>query len=520
LRQQDSDAIGPSLAAAATIVAVGFLGSRVLGLVRSVVIADAFGTSPELGAYWVAFRLPDLIFQLLAGATLGAAFIPVFARKFTQQSPGEAWRLASSVLNLVATVTVVFAVLGFILAPWLVPAMAPGLDERSLAVDLTRIMMVSPILFAISGMFMGILNARHHFLFPAIAPWFYNLSIIVAALVSDDVHGLAVGVVVGALLHLAVQLPALRIVGMSYAPIADWRDAAVREVGRLMAPRMLGLAAFQLNLLIMVFFASRVSDEAISAVNYGWLIIMTPLGLFGMAISTAVFPTLAEQAVRDRDELRRTVAQSLRLILFLTIPSSVALMILSEPLIAFLFERGAFTAASTDITEGVLLFFAVGLFAHAGIEILSRGFYALGDTRTPVKFAAAAVVANLLLCLVFVDPFGVRGLAMAMSLATVLEFSLLLRALNRRLEGLEVDHLVYSLIRTAGATILMAEVIGLLMVMLSVGGLLNTGNLIDSFLAVAGGAVLGGAAFCLAAHLLRSQEMAALLRRIPALRPT
>jgi putative peptidoglycan lipid II flippase len=246
---------------------------------------------------------------------------------------------------------------------------------------------------------------------------------------------------------------------------------------------------------------------------------MTPLGLFGMAISTAVFPTLAEQAVRDRDELRRTVAQSLRLILFLTIPSSVALMILSEPLVAFLFQRGAFTAASTDVTSGVLLFYAVGLFAHAGIEILSRGFYALGDTRTPVKFAVAAVAANLLLCLTFVDPFGVRGLALAMSLATVLEFSLLFRALNGRLDGLEADRLAYSLTRTAAATILMAEVIGLLMVILSVNGRLNTGGLVDSFLALAGGAVLVSVAFSLAAHFLRSEEMATLLQRMPVLRP-
>jgi len=519
LQEKESGTLGPSLAGAAAIVAVGFLGSRVLGLLRSVVIADAFGTSPELGAYWVAFRLPDLIFQLLAGATLGAAFIPVFARHFGQRGPAEAWRLASSVLNLVALATIGFAVLGLILAPWLVPAMAPGLDERSLAVELTRIMMVSPILFAVSGMLMGILNARHHFLFPAIAPWFYNISIIVAALVTDDVHGLAVGVVVGALLHLAVQLPALRLVGMSYSLVMRWREAPVREVGRLMAPRVLGLAAFQLNFLVTIFFASRVSDEAISAVNYGWLIMMTPLGLFGMAISTAVFPTLAEQASRDREALRRTLAQSLRLILFLSIPASVGLMILSEPLIAFLFERGAFSAASTDITEAVVLFYAIGVFAHSGIEILSRGFYSLGDTRTPVLFAVVSLVTNLVLCLIFVGPFGVRGLALAMSLATILEFVLLLRALDRRLEGLHLDHLVYSLTRTVGATILMAEVMGVLMVLLSAAGRLNTGDLVDSFLALAGGTIVGSAAFFLAAYLLRSEEAGALLRRIPLLRP-
>ncbi|MEX0750863.1 MAG: lipid II flippase MurJ, partial [Dehalococcoidia bacterium] len=204
-----------TLAAAASIVALGFLGSRLLGLVRTVAIAHAHGTSPDLDAYFVAFRLPDLIFQLLAGATLGSAFIPTFARVLNRGSEQDAWRLTSSVLNIVFLATLVFAVLGLLFAPVLVPLTAPGLGDetgqseelRALAIDLTRIMMISPILFAVSGMFMGILNARHHFLAPAIAPMFYNVAIIVGALISDDVKVLAFAVVIGALLHLLVQLP-------------------------------------------------------------------------------------------------------------------------------------------------------------------------------------------------------------------------------------------------------------------------------------------------------------------------
>ena len=259
-----SSAARPSLALASAIVAAGFFGSRLLGVFRSVAIADSFGTSPELSAYWVAFRLPDLVFQLLAGATLGSAFIPTFARQFTNMGEEAAWRLARSVLNLVFLATLVVAVLGFLLAPLLVPLMAPGLGEdtgqqaelRSTAVELTRIMMLSPVLFAASGMFMGILNARHHFLMPAIAPMLYNIAIIVGALVFDDVHALAAAVVIGAALHLLVQVPALVSVGMRWAPAAEWRDAAVREVGRLMAPRVLGLAAVQFNLIVTIFFAS------------------------------------------------------------------------------------------------------------------------------------------------------------------------------------------------------------------------------------------------------------------------
>ena len=529
MRQDRAISASDGLAAAAVIVAVGFLGSRLLGLLRTVAIANAFGTSPELGAYWVAFRLPDMIFQLLAGATLASAFIPVFSRYFTRQSKEEAWRLASSVLNLVFVATAVLALLGLLLAPLLVPLMAPGLGEDSgrqaelqgLAVRLTRIMLISPVFFSVSGMFMGISNARHHFLFPALAPWTYNLSIIVAALVSNSVEGLAIGVVVGAFIHLAIQLPAVRFIGMLWRPVADWRDHGVREVGRLMLPRALGLAAAQLNFLVTIFFASQVSDEAISAVNYAWLMVMMPLGLFGMAISTAVFPTLAEQAAAESiDALRRTLAVSLRLILFLTLPASVGLMILGKPLVTFLFEHGAFTASSTDVTAAALVFYAIGLFAQGGIEILSRGFYALSDTRTPVTFAVVCMVANVMLCLAFVGPFGVRGLGLALSLSAILEFSLLFRALRVKLVGLEEERLVGSVARSAAATIVMAEVVGLVMLVLHASGHLNTGSLGDAFLALFGGSVLGVGAFFGVSWYLGSEEMGVLRRRLPMLHPS
>ncbi len=515
------------LAAAAVIVAIGFLGSRLLGLLRTVAIANSFGTSPELGAYWVAFRLPDMVFQVLAGATLASAFIPVFSRYITRGDRDQAWRLASSVLNLVFIATGVLAVIGFLLAPLLVPLMAPGLGQDSgrqaelqgLAVHLTRIMLISPVLFSVSGMFMGISNARHHFLFPALAPWTYNLSIIFAALVSHSVEGLSIGVVVGAFIYLVIQLPAVRLIGMAYRPIADWRDPGVREVGKLMLPRAFGLAAAQLNFLISIFFASKVSDQAISAVNYAWLIVMMPLGLFGMAMSTAVFPTLAEQAAtKSMDALRHTLSGTLRLILFLTLPASVGLMILGKPLVTFLFEHGAFTAASTDITVAVLFFYAIGLFAQGGIEILSRGFYALSDTRTPVAFAVASMVANLLLCLMLVGPFGVKGLGLALSLSAILEFSLLFRALRKRLGGLDEEKLVGSVAKSSAATVVMAEVVGLLALLLHASGHFNAGTLVDAFLALFGGSVIGVGVFFAVSSFLAHEEMELLERRLPILR--
>ena len=507
----------PGMATAALIVAAGFLGSRLLGLLRTIVIARAFGTSPELDAYWVAFRLPDLIFQVLTGATLGAAFIPTFARYLSRRGPGEAWRLANSVLNLILIVTTAFAILAFILAPVLVPLMAPGLGEeagmtdelRGLAVKLTRIMLLSTIIFSAGGMFMGILNARHHFLTPALAPMLYNLAIIIAAISLAGpygVEGLAYGVVIGSLLHLLVLVPGLQAVGMRYQPVADWRDPGIQEVGRLMLPRVLGLGAAQLNFLITMFFASMAGEGAISAVNFGWLLVLLPLGVFGMAISTAVFPTLANQAAaQSLDDLRTTLARSLRLILFLTIPASVGLMLVGRPLIALLLQRGAFTLSSTNITYDAVLFYALGLFALAGTEILSRGFYALSDTRTPVLFVVAAMVTNLVLSVLLVGPFEVRGLALAAALAAVVEFAGLFYVLRGRIGSLEERDLIRSMYRVALATILMSEAVAIFLLVYRalIGPLTSTGNALITLVV---SALLGGGLYLWTTHVLGAEE--------------
>jgi len=437
-----------ALAGAAAIVGLGFLGSRLLGVLRTVAIADAFGTSPELSAYWVAFRLPDLVFQVLAGATMASAFIPTFATYWGRRGPEEAWRLASSVLNAVLLATLLLALLALVLAPWLVPLMAPGLGQETgrqeelqgLAVDLTRLMLISPVLFAVSGMVTGILNARHRFLLPALAPMLYNLAIIGGALLLAEplgIRGLAVGVVAGAGLHLLVQVPGLVRAGLLYRPTVHWRDRGLREVAGLMLPRILGLAAAQFNFIVALFFASREGDEVIAALNYAWLIATLPLALFGMAIATAVFPTLAEQAAGDEmGKLRSTLAGSLRFALFLTIPASAGLILLRWPVVTFLLEHGAFTQTSTEITGNALLFYALGLWAHGATEVLSRGFYALRDTRTPVALAVLAMLLNWLFIVVLVGPLGYRGIALAMSLAASVEAGLLLLLLRRRLGGL------------------------------------------------------------------------------------
>ncbi len=515
-----------SLAVAALIVAGGFLGSRLLGLLRSVIIANSFGTSPELDAYFVAFRLPDLVFQVLAGATLASAFIPTFARVHAREGEEQAWRLASSVLNLVLIATLAIAVIAFLLAPLIVPLMAPGLGQdtanveavRSLAVELTRIMLVSPVLFAVSGMFMGILNARRHFLTPALAPMLYNLSIIVAALLSRDTHVLAAAVVAGAVLHLAIQLPDLRFAGMTYSFLARWRDAAVREVGALMAPRMLGLAAAQINFFIANFFASQVKGGAISAVNFAFLIVMTPLGIIGMAISTAVFPTLAEQAATsEHDQLGATISRSLRLILFLSLPAGVGLVLLAKPLVVVMLQRGAFSEASADLTARALVFYALALFAHSGIEILSRGFYALSDTRTPVAFAIMSMLLNLALAAALVGPLEVRGLALALSVAATLEFAALYAVLAKRVPRLADGSTLEAIARMTVATAVMGLVVAAILLLLDSAGL-STDQTGDALLILAAGAGAGGLSYAVAATVLGCEEVRVVGSRLPWLR--
>jgi putative peptidoglycan lipid II flippase len=509
----------PSLALAAAIVAAGFLGSRLLGLLRSVVIADGFGTGGELDAYWVAFRLPDLVFQLLAGATLASAFIPTFARVDARDGAAAGWRLASSVLNLVFVATLVFAVVGFLLAPLIVPLLAPGLGEatgqqselQDLAVELTRIMLLSPILFAVSGMFMGILNARHRFLTPALAPMLYNGAIIVAALLSDDIYVLAWSVVAGAALHLAVQLPELWRAGMAYSPIARWRDADVRRVGILMAPRVLGLAAFQINFLVLIIFASTLQDGAISAANFAWLLLMAPVGLIGIAISTAVFPTLAGQAARSEErQLSTTLRRSLGIIVYLSLPVSVALLLLAKPVVVLLLQRGAFDVASSDLTAQALTFYAIGLLGHTTIEIFSRGFYALSDTRTPVALAVASMLLNVVLAAVLVGPLDVRGLALALSIASLVEAALLFFVLRRRLVSFDTAAVLRSVAWIGIAAAFMAVTTGVLRVLLEADETTTSGAFVILLVAGGGGAI----AYLAASYALGLDELRQLLARL------
>jgi putative peptidoglycan lipid II flippase len=506
---------GRQIAKAAALVMALFALSRLLGLARQMVIGALFGTSGELDAYLAAARIPEMVFLVIAGGALGSAFIPTFAGHLAREDQPGAWRLASAVVNLMLIAMTATAGLAAILAPTLVrTVIAPGLEpsQQALAASLMRLTLISPIVFGVSGIVMGVLNAHQHFLLPALAPSLYNLAIIGGALLLGPrlgVRGIALGVVAGSVLHLLVQVPGLLRHGARYLPTLGLKNPSVHEVGRLMAPRVLGTAISQLNFVVNNSLASTMGEGAVSAINYAWLLMLLPQGVFAQAVGTAAFPTFAAQAARgQRDEMRSTLAATLRAIFFLSLPATVGLVVLGQPLVGLLFERGAFEASSTEAVAWALAFYALGLIGHAGLEVIARAFYALHDTLTPVWVGGLAMALNVALSLALPGTFEAAGwpphaaLALANSIVTLLELLALLALIRRRLDGLEGRRTLAALAKSGLAALAMGA--GLLgwRALLAGAGLLAVGG---------GGIAVGIVVYLGAALLLRAEEPRALL---------
>jgi putative peptidoglycan lipid II flippase len=507
------------IAGAAAKVMILFAVSRLLGLARQAVIAAQFGTSSDLDAYLAAARIPEMIYLVVVGGALGSAFIPAFADHLAKDDRAGAWRLASAVVNLALIVLTAIAVLIAILAPMLVrTVIAPGFDppQQALTTSLLRLMLLSPIIFGASGIVMGALNAHQHFVRPALAPSIYNLSIICGTMLLGPrlgVRGIAIGVVVGAALHLLVQVPVLLDYGARYVPTLGLDNPSVREVGRLMAPRVLGTAITQINFIVNNSLASMMGEGAVSAINYAWLLMLLPQGIFAQAVGTAAFPTFAEQVARgERDEMRSTLAATLRAVVFLSLPATVGLLVLGWPLVSLLFERRAFEVSSTEAVVWALAFYALGLVGHAGLEIVARAFYALHDTATPVWVGGLAMGLNVALSLTLPGVFGLgglpphAGLALANSTATLLEFAGLMLLIRRRMDGLGGRRTLTAFAKSGLAALAMgAALLGWQAALPNAGSLLIGG----------GGVVLGVAVYLGAALLLRTEELQAVLKRRP-----
>ncbi len=474
--------VGRRVARAAGLVMALFLVSRVTGLARQMIVGAYFGTSPDYDAYVAAFRIPDMLFQLVAGGALVSALLPTYTSVRTREGVGRAWQLVSEVLTLVFLILTLAAVLVALfarplVAHLLVPDFTPA--QQALTASLLRILLLSTVIFGVSGLAMSVLNAHYHFFLPALAPSMYNLGIIGGAVLLGrtwGVYGLAWGVVVGAALHLGVQLPGLRRVGMRFRPAFSLADPAVRTVLRLMGPRVVGLAAVQVNFLVNTVLASGLSPGRLSALDYAFRLMLLPLGIFAQSVATAAFPTFAQQVAEgDTGGMQRTLRALLRNILFLTLPATVGLFFLATPLVAVLFQRRAFDATSTALTAAALRAYAVGLCGHAVVEILARAYYALQDTRTPVLIGVAAMGLNILLNLWWVHLWGHVGLALANSVATLLEGTTLILVLQRRLGHVMARDLSWSLGRQLVAAVVTAWALWSLSTLISLPAWLTLG---------------------------------------------
>ena len=515
---------GVSFLGPAVILTGAFIASRLVGLARDIAIGAQFGTSLDYDLYVAAFRLPDTIFSLLAGGALGSALIPVFARTLAQDQRAALWRLASAVGSLTVLACGLAALALVVFAPWLVfvfPGFTGEAAER--LVVLVRILALSPVLFALGEVTRRALNTLDHFLAPALGLVLYNAAILTAALTvargEAGVTGLAVGAVCGAGLYVLIQVPALISRGVRYTPRLGLRDTAVRDTARLMGPRLIGQGVVHLNVLLTASIASVLPEGRLAALNYAWLVMMLPLGVFGMSIGDAIFPTFANLAAQGRTQaLAWTSSRILGLVLFLTVPSAVALAIAARPFVAALLERNAFTAESTAITVAALSWYALGLPAHAALEILTRSFFALYDTRTPVVAGALAMVSYVALALLLVGRLEHVALAMALSAVTTVEAVVLFVLLRRRLPSLARTDLPASLLRTALAAAALVSVL----VLLAVLGWLDPppvttplatlARRLGHALAVAG---LGVLVYGLVAWLLGAPELRQLRARLP-----
>ena len=437
-----------TLVRAGIIVTVAFAISRVLGYLRYIVIAAAVPDPAQLDAFFAAFRIPDFLFQLVAAGALSSAMIPVIAGLFAKDDDAHAWRVVSTVTTLMLSALAVLGLLVLVFAPVLVPVITPGFDEAQLAqtVELTRAMVLAPLFLAAGAVATSVLNARGRFGGAALAPIVYNVAIIVGALLfvpQLGVVGLAIGVVLGSLGHLLVQLPVMRGIGARITPRVDLGDPEARRTLSLMAPRALGLASVQVVFLVMTSLASTLATGAIAAFTFAFAVLQIPIGVIGVPLGIVLLPSLSrESAVGDADAFRRLLVRALRLLAFVMVPITAIGFVVAGDVTRLLFDYGATDEPLLDATSAALQAFLLGLTAHSLIALLARAFYARQDTLTPVLAALVAVAIDIVLAIALVGPFGVVGLAAAIAIGAWIETLILAVILRHRVEGLGLGSVV------------------------------------------------------------------------------
>jgi len=507
------------IARATGIVMLAFIMSNLVGLVRQILVSRAFGTDISLDAFYAAATLPDLLFNLMAGGALASAFIPTFTGFLSKENREGAWRLASSVMNISGLALAFFSGLAALFAPQLVRhilfILKPELDPalQILTTNLLRIILIAPAIFGVSGLCMAILNTHQKFLMPALAPvfnwvgWIIGIVVLVPRI---GIYGLAWGYVLGALLHLGIQIPGLlKLTGQRYFPRFGLNDPAVYDVARLMGPRLLGVMAVQINFVINAIIAAGLGEGSLSAINVSRMVMTMPLFVIAQSIATAALPTFAMQVSRgELGDMRSSLAATLRGIFLLSIPSTFGLILLRQPLVAALFQRGAFDANSTEMVSWALMWYTAGLVGHSVVEILSRAFYALHDTKTPVIVGTVAMGLNALFSFAFAALFNQigwmphGGLALANSFATALEAIVLFVVMRKRLNGIEGSQIMRGVIPSLVAALAMS---------LSIFGWLAFSKNLNIWIISLVGVTIGGGVYFAVLWALRVPEFQMLI---------
>jgi len=497
-----------ALISAAALVAISSLLSRLLGLFRDRLFAEHFGAGPELDAYFAAYRIPDVIFNLLVLGTLTAAFLPVFSTYLSKGDKGkkEAFEVAESLFFITTLLLVLCAVILFIFTPKIVPLIAPGFDVNRMAlmVTLSRIMLLQPILLGASSILGTILTSFNRFFAYAVAPVLYNLGIIFGVIFFVPrlgVVGVAWGVVLGAILHFLVQLPSSLKLGFRFKPSLHLQHEGLKNIGRLMVPRLIGLLAGQVNDLVVNFIGSTLLVGSIAVYAFADNLQNVPIGLVGISFAVAAFPQLSRAAAENAPEIfSHTLVKTIRLVLFLALPLSAAMFLLRSEIVRVILGAGRFDWNDTKATFTVLSILVLSVFAQSLVPLLARAFFAMHDTKTPMFASIITIIVNIFGAFFLGTKFGVVGLAWAFTLASLVNFLILMIIVRTRLGGLDDKFMLSGVYRMLIATAVAGVVIQLLK--MPIGNLVNMQSFVGVFIKLFGSAIGGAIAYLVTSRLL------------------
>jgi putative peptidoglycan lipid II flippase len=515
-----------TISAAAILVASFSVLSRFLGIIRDKILASEFGADITLDAYYAAFRVPDLLFNLIVLGALSAGFIPVFTKhvkdfslsgKRSREKNKEAWLLSSYVLNLLMISLVVASILGMIFANYLIDILVPGFgpEQKKLTVTLTRVMFLSPIFLGISSVLSGVLQSYKRFFAYSLAPILYNLGIILGAVYFSKVLGpvgLAWGVILGAFLHMIIQVPSALISGFTWQLKIDFKNSGLRKILKMMVPRTLTLAISQINLLVVTVISSTLIAGSLAVFNFANNLQSFPLGVFGVSFAIAAFPTLSRLSGQT-EKIKKVFNKTFKQILFFIIPSTVLLITLRAQIIRVILGSGKFDWQDTVLTIDTLGFFALSLFAQAVLPLMVRMFYAHDNSKTPFFMGLISVIVNVFLSFYLAGIMGVAGLALSFSISMILNFFLLWISLRIKLGSFNEINILTSVLKFSIAAILAGLAVQVTKIV--IWTFVDMTTFWGVFTQGLGAGIVGIIVYLVIAYLLKVEEINILLKRSP-----